>query len=278
MDCEDRPSTQLVFPFLGRLRDVTSTIIRWTFDESCAAGYYRPIQMVSARCYGAVPLRCFNSCSAPVGPDGIAYYRLPRDTVRPGLRLLEPRDIPSARVLLNTYQSRFTFGRIWMTDAEFAHTFLPRDGVVSTWVMASDLDGACTNVTEFISFYTVPFVKNRGDSIEEDDSEMRAAFAYYSAVSPGLPTVPSTWRLDPDVPHIHYDTIRLLDLFTDAFLIARDRYGAHIFNVPDCQHNIELVEPMRLNPVLHSGPLHMYYFNQRVPKGISATDIGYVCI
>ena len=74
---------------------------------------------------------------------------------------MEPRHVASACALLNAYLERRTRLHPIYTPAEFAHWLLPRPGVIDTFVLekapAADASAPpCEEVTDFISFYSLP--------------------------------------------------------------------------------------------------------------------------
>ncbi len=84
--------------------------------------------------------------------DFIKKYALPAAPAVPGLRPLTPADVPAARTLLLAYLERFVLAPRF-SEAEFAHWFLPRSGVISSFVVEDPESHA---LTDLCSFYTLP--------------------------------------------------------------------------------------------------------------------------
>ena len=103
-------------------------------------------------------------------------FSLPEKVDRPGLRQLEPRDIPRCLELLQEQHARLgsELYRVF-SEAELAHTLLPRPGVVSSWVLEDEGGG---QVTDFFSYYSVPSnIVQKGEIV----GEIKNGYLYYMA-------------------------------------------------------------------------------------------------
>ncbi|KAJ4463067.1 putative Glycylpeptide N-tetradecanoyltransferase 1 [Paratrimastix pyriformis] len=198
------------------------------------------------------------------------YYRLPRSSLRPTVRRLSVADISEARSLLNRQQAQFCMGRHWDSDIEFQHCFLPRpDGTVETWIIESPPEDGTHHLAGLISFSVIPFVpQTLGREAPSTGGPIRAAFANYAVVDCPRPAE------TPGEGHIHPCPQRLVEIYTDALIVARDLCNAHLFNILDTQHCIELVEPLHFNPVM-AATMHVYIYNRKV-RNLTAPEIGIV--
>ena len=61
-------------------------------------------------------------------------YKIPESITTPGLRAMEPNDVPSVHKLLNNYLTRFKLN-IQFTQQEIAHFLLPREWVIESFVI-----------------------------------------------------------------------------------------------------------------------------------------------
>ena len=92
------------------------------------------------------------SCLPPGTPMSryLKLNKLPQKPSLPGLRSMKERDISLVHELLNTYLSKFKV-HFKFSIEEIKHFFLPRDGVVNSYVVEDS-----TTITDFFSFYTLP--------------------------------------------------------------------------------------------------------------------------
>ena len=123
------------------------------------------------------------------------------------LRELSLEDVPSARKLLNAHmdEQAFDISAVFDSDEHFAHTFLPKEGVVMALVRVSEY--AENEVIEFISFYFI-------DSLVIGECPhkgqiFRGAYLFYNA-----PSAEETRR----------------DLILEAAHFLKERAGAHVIN------------------------------------------------
>ena len=77
-------------------------------------------------------------------------HSLPRESVWPQLRLMEPEDVPQVTNLINTYLEDVKV-HIVFNDDEIRHFLLPRDGVIYTYVNAEE-----GPIKDVFSFYALP--------------------------------------------------------------------------------------------------------------------------
>jgi len=105
----------------------------------------------------------------------VRLYALPEEPQIPGLRLLEERDVPSARLLLINYLSKFDL-YMDFTEDEFRHWFTPIIDVIYTYV-AEDPD--THEITDMLSFYSLPstIIGN------QKYPTLKAAYSFYNVAS-----------------------------------------------------------------------------------------------
>ncbi|KAJ2849109.1 glycylpeptide N-tetradecanoyltransferase, partial [Coemansia erecta] len=85
----------------------------------------------------------------------LSVMRLPANASIPGLRPMRKGDVGQVRKLLNRYlKNRAELLPVFSTDAEIAHWFLPREGVIWTYVV--DDPEHPGKLTDFVSFYSLP--------------------------------------------------------------------------------------------------------------------------
>lgn len=134
-------------------------------------------------------------------------YALPDAVKIPGLRAMEPRDVPAATALLNAHlASKFKMAPVF-SEAELAHALLPVEGVVYGFVVEDpSTPGA---ITDLISFYIIPSTVIG----HPKHKTMYAAYSFYN------------------VPGKH----SIEDILTDAMVLARN-VSAWPARQPACQH------------------------------------------
>ncbi len=163
----------------------------------------------------------------------VKRYALPAAPLTPGLRDLRASDVPEACALLCSFLERFKLHQHF-TEAEFAHFFLPREGVVDCLVVE---DPTTHKLTDLISFYHLPstVIGHPRHKI------LRAAYSYYN-VSTATP-----WPA----------------LMTDALIVARNRH-MDVFNALDVMENSQFFTDLKFG--IGDGNLQYYLYNWRCPE------------
>ncbi len=168
----------------------------------------------------------------------IKLYALPEKTTTPGLRALEARDVPAARVLLNKYLAAFHLS-VEFSEEEFAHWFLPRQGVVYAFVVESKEH----KITDFLSFYRLP------SSVlgNAQYPTLEAAYSFYNVAL----------------------TVSWVALMQDALILAKS-LNFDVFNCLDLMENETFLSELKFGK--GDGSLQYYLFNWKCtptrPQGI----------
>jgi len=172
----------------------------------------------------------------------IKLYRLPEKPKTPGFRALAEADVPQVAKLLNNYLAKFTLKPTY-TDDEFAHWFLPREGVIDSYVVEND--GV---ITDFGSFYHLPstIMNNPQYNI------LKAAYSYYN-VSTKTP---------------------MNDLMNDLLISAKN-IGMDVFNALDLMENVEFLENLKFG--IGDGNLQYYIYNWKC-SNMEPNQIGLVLL
>ena len=175
----------------------------------------------------------------------IRRYALP-DRIQMRLQRLTPDLCASAHDLLKRYLKERRIARQFSRE-EFRHNFLPRDGVVDTYVR---VDSSGKGVTELVSMYFIHqalLEKPRGHE------GMKIACAHYMVTS---------------------EADGLIDLATDAMIIARNM-GCDVYNMLDVMDNATLFAPLKFDE--GDAPMNYHIYNWRCPA-VEASDIGVVLL
>lgn len=174
----------------------------------------------------------------------VRLHRLDDDPKIAGLRPATPADVPAITPILNEYLSKFQL-RMEFSEEDVHHWLLPREGVVSSYVVVDESSG---DVTDFVSFYHLPstIIKH------EKHSELRAVYSFY--------TVPRTHSLH--------------DLMYAALVLAK-RGGADVFNALALMENETVFRDLKFGP--GDGELNFYLYNWACPR-LDDNQVGMVLL
>ncbi|KAJ0411799.1 hypothetical protein ATCC90586_002952 [Pythium insidiosum] len=163
----------------------------------------------------------------------VKLLRLPNATSTPGLRPMEPKDVPRVTALLMEYLSKHQLVTHY-SEEEVAHWMLPRAGVMSSYVVENP---TTHEVTDFCSFYSLP------SSVLGNDKHklLRAAYSFYNVAT----------------------SVPLSDLMQDALILAKND-GFDVFNALTIMDNESFLEPLKF--AKGSGELQYYLYNWRCPR------------
>jgi len=168
----------------------------------------------------------------------IEEYAVAAETTTPGLRPMESKDVPQAHALLAKYLEATTLHPLYDKE-DFAHWFLPRAGVINTYVVESE-SGEITNM---LSFYTL----NSSVIGHPVHSHLKAAYSYYNVAS----------------------TVSMPQLVMDALILAK-KENFDVFNALDVMRNSECLEELLFGK--GDGVLQYYLYNYRCPPMQSASN------
>jgi glycylpeptide N-tetradecanoyltransferase len=163
----------------------------------------------------------------------IKEYELPKAPTMAGLRPLEPRDVPQARALVSSELAEAKLTAVFDSDDEFAHWFLPRDGIIYSYVLERE-----GKLTDFLSFYNLPSTILR----HPEHKVLNAAYAYYFANTTVTKEI-LTYNALILAKETGHDVFNALNLGPNAI----KNFDAHKFGIGD-------------------GSLHYYLFNWLTPE------------
>ena len=174
----------------------------------------------------------------------VKLYRVPEKTALAGLRPMEPRDVPAVHKLLTEYLAKFDVAPMF-TPEEVEHLFLPRKGVMSSYVVE---DPATHAVTALGSFYSLP------SSILTNPKYKRlsAAYLYYCVNTRGP----------------------ISAVVSDLLVLAK-QMNYDVFNCLDLMDNGTFLQDLKFGP--GDGTLHYYIFNWAMPQ-IPSNKLGLVLV
>lgn len=173
----------------------------------------------------------------------IKLYALPQEVTIVGLEPLTPKQVNSARDLVEQYLSKFKLYFSFSLE-EFSHWFLPRKNVVYCYIIKNE-KGA---VTDLISFYELPstIIKH------EKYKTLRAAYSFYNVAT----------------------SVTLESLMQNALILAKQE-GFDVFNALDLMDNETFFKQLKFHP--GDGFLHYYLYNWRCST-LSPSELGLVLL
>jgi glycylpeptide N-tetradecanoyltransferase len=157
---------------------------------------------------------------------------------------MEARDIGAVARLHRDYQAQFKLTPVFSED-ECAHWLLPRDKVVSSYVVE---DPATGDVVDFTSFYAL----NSTVIGHPRHKALNAAYAFY------------TTSFKVPLKQILYDA-----------LIMANKKGFDVFNALDLMHNGDVLKDLKFG--IGDGNLQYYLYNYAHPE-IEPKDVGLVLL
>jgi glycylpeptide N-tetradecanoyltransferase len=175
----------------------------------------------------------------------IKLYRLPNETVTPGFRVMERRDVQAVTRLLQGYFSQFTVAP-HLVDDDVEYLLLPIENVVNSYVVDNPNSH---EITDFCSFYTLPstIIGN------ENYSLLKAAYSYYNVAT----------------------VTPLLQLMNDALIMAKLK-DYDVFNALDIMENESFLKELKFGP--GDGHLHYYLYNYRLKAPLRPAELGLVLL
>ncbi|XP_061665833.1 glycylpeptide N-tetradecanoyltransferase 1-like [Syngnathoides biaculeatus] len=170
------------------------------------------------------------------------FYRLPEDAKTAGFRPMTRGDVERTQELLRAHLGKFHLAASWSRE-EIQHWFLPREGLIDTYVGEAG-DGGLTGVVSF--FGVSSKVLNH-----QLHSSLRAAHLFCAASAAGG------------------DLVRLVE---DALLMLKTK-GFDVVIAADVMDNQRFLETLKFG---FSGKrLHYYLYNWRCPR-LSPDEVGMV--
>ncbi|TMW62102.1 hypothetical protein Poli38472_009595 [Pythium oligandrum] len=163
----------------------------------------------------------------------IKMYKLPSSPQLPGFRAMEHKDVEQVTALLKEYLAKFSLVPEY-TAEEVAHWMLPREGVISAYVVENP---ETHKVTDVCSFYHLPstIIGN------EKHQTLRAAYSFYNVAT----------------------SVPLLDLMRDSLIMAHQT-DFDVFNALTLMDNMEFFQELKFGA--GDGDLHYYLYNWRCPR------------
>ncbi|KAF3918937.1 hypothetical protein ABW20_dc0106739 [Dactylellina cionopaga] len=182
----------------------------------------------------------------------ITRYALPSTTKTEGLRLMEAKDIPEVKGLMDKYLARFEMAPEF-TEEEIDHWFLHKDidgtdRVIWTYVVENP---KTHKLTDFFNFYCL-----ESSVINNSKHDMiKAAYLFYYASDIAF----GESHKDNDAMKEKLK-IRLNELMLDALIIARQK-KFDVFNALTLLDNVLFLADQKFGA--GDGQLHYYLYNYR---------------
>jgi len=167
------------------------------------------------------------------------------------LRPMVEEDVSSAHQLVTKHLKKFQLAIVF-SEEEFRHWFLPRSGVISTYVACNGPSGSedvSTKVTDLVSFYHLPstIIGN------PKHSHLNAAYSFYNVAT----------------------SVDLVTLMKDALILAKYDEGMDVFNALRQMDNGEVLNELKFG--IGDGNLNYYLYNWCCPT-LKSEDVGIVLL
>lgn len=169
--------------------------------------------------------------------------KLPKETCTPGLRPMTEKDVPAAHALVSKYLEKFKLAVVF-SEEEFAHWLLPREGVVSSYVVVN----SSGEVTDFCSYYHLHSSVMRNPK----HNTLYAGYSFYNVAT----------------------TVDLTELMRDCLILAKNE-ELDVFNALNCMDNERFLDDLKFG--IGDGNLQYYIYNWFCPT-MEQKDVGLVLL
>mmetsp|Transcript_43179 Transcript_43179/g.94140 ORF Transcript_43179/g.94140 Transcript_43179/m.94140 type:complete len:481 (+) Transcript_43179:86-1528(+) len=173
----------------------------------------------------------------------IKLYKVPDAPQLAGMRQMRPGDEQRVHELVSAYLRQFPLHPEFSVK-ELAHSMLPREGVVYSYVR----ENANGEVTDVCSFYSLPSTILGNDKY----SVLKAAYSYWNVAT----------------------TVTLHELMYDALIFAK-MHEFDVFNALNVMENEQFLKELKFG--IGDGFLQYYLYNWKCPK-IEPSGIGLVLL
>jgi len=174
----------------------------------------------------------------------VKLYRVPEKTALVGLRPMEAKDVASVHKLLHQYLAKFDVAPNFTVE-EVEHLFMPRKGVMSSYVVE---DPTTHELTAFGSFYSLPSTILGNKTY----NRLNAAYLYYCVNTRGP----------------------ISAVVSDLLVLAKQA-KFDVFNCLELMDNSTFLKDLKFGP--GDGVLHYYLFNWAMPQ-IPPNKLGLVLV
>jgi glycylpeptide N-tetradecanoyltransferase len=157
---------------------------------------------------------------------------------------METKDVSQVRALMSNYLENFDL-HVSMSEEETAHWFLPRDGVITTYVVENPDNH---KVTDFFSFYTLCSSVMGNPKY----NSLKAAYSFYNVATKSS----------------------LKDLMNAALITAHNN-SFDVFNALDVMENASVFKDLKFG--IGDGNLQYYLYNWGCPE-MPANKVGLVLL
>ncbi|GAA5990097.1 hypothetical protein JCM11641_007066 [Rhodosporidiobolus odoratus] len=220
-----------------------------------------------------------------------AYYKVGNETITPGLREIERKDLKACARLLRAYLARFDMAPL-LSNKEVEHALWAgrgrdvkgskeREGqVVWTYVVE---DPETHAITSLFSLYSLPSTAVKHSPTPQQKTNVNAAYLYYYATSAApscsdlgdgsTATLVKNWKDETKEERVRVAE-SLKGLMGDALVVAQ-KLGFDVLNALTLQDNSLFLEDLKFGK--GDGFLHFYLYNyatKPILGGIDKADGG----
>ncbi|XP_010479398.2 PREDICTED: glycylpeptide N-tetradecanoyltransferase 1-like [Camelina sativa] len=178
----------------------------------------------------------------------VKLYKVPDAPSTPGFREMGPFDVFGVTEFLRNYLSQFGIAACFDAD-DVEHWFLPREDVIHTYLVVSP---ETSEITDFCSFYTVPFTISDSDSRNPKNTTVQCAYSYYNVVT----------------------QTSLPKLMNDVLTVSKQK-GVDIFYALDVMQNASFFTELKFRRS-EGAHLHYHLYNYRLGSPLNPSEVGLV--
>lgn len=160
-------------------------------------------------------------------------YKVKKETSIPGIRPMEPKDVPHVQKILAEYLSQFKVHGYY-SEEEVAHWFLPRKKVVYSFV--SEQNG---EIKDFISFYSLPSSVLQ----HEVHKKLFACYSFFNVAK----------------------SVSFKELMKNALILAKE-HGFDVYNCLNVMENETVFKDLLFGK--GDGTLKYYFYNFVCPETV----------
>ncbi|KAG8344194.1 Myristoyl CoA protein N myristoyltransferase N terminal domain [Trypanosoma vivax] len=196
-------------------------------------------------------------------------YRLPEETRTRGLRPMEPKDVPQVANLLREKLLGIDVAPVF-TDEEVAYYILPRENVITSYVVERGSEGDLFEETEAPKGKKDKNKKAKNNSAKGEGKRITDFFSFYSLPSS---VIGNSKHSTLKAAYIYYSvatSVPLTQLINDLLIVAC-RDGFDVCNVVDIYEHGTFLKDLKF--LTGDGRLHYYFYNWSYPN-VKPSDVG----
>ncbi|ORC92579.1 putative N-myristoyl transferase [Trypanosoma theileri] len=197
-------------------------------------------------------------------------YQVPNTPKTRGLRPMEAKDVPQVTKLLRDTLATYDVAPVF-NEEEVAHYFLPRDGVLITYVVEREVTGGGSSNQKDHTHSGA--VGTTSDDTKQNKGESKRVTDFFSFFSLPSTVIGNSKYNMLNAAYVYYyaaTSVPLSQLMSDLLIIANQK-GFDVCNCVSILGNGSFVEELKF--ALGDGSLHYYFYNWAYPN-VEPSDVG----